>query len=96
MSGTIVAHNVLRQIALRMATGMRLVSARYLESFGALGVAAAGLVVVRWAMDGQPWVLASAAATISQIVLAYTRHTLRVREIFPEVARIPVLRGLIP
>ena len=95
LSGTLVAHNIFKQTGLRMATGISLLNPRYARCFATLGGGALALVAVRaWAPDSL-FVLVPVAALVSFGILALTRGTLRIDQVFPELRRVPILRAVV-
>lgn len=95
MAATTVVHNVLKQIGLKRATGSSMFDSKYVSSYVVIATGMAGLVAARHFASGSPALLAALAVAISLLVLVHTRKTLRIAEVFPEVVRIPLLRGLL-
>jgi len=93
-TGTLIAHNLLKQIGLRAATGIRLAgsgSARFYATL-VLGICAS-LVAVK-AIAFTPAQVAVALAAVV-VVVRVNRPALMVVETFPELARIPLVRSLL-
>jgi O-antigen/teichoic acid export membrane protein len=93
-TGTLIAHNVLKQIGLRAATGISFFRRDYLGVYGAIVIAAAAVLGADRAI-GVPAVGFALAAVAATVVLTLNRHVLRLRENFPEVARLPLVRWLV-
>ena len=95
-STTLVAHNVFKQFALARTTSIRLLEWRAAKVY--LAVAAATLAV--WLFEvvfSPPFVVALGAAALASLaVLLASRHALEAAEMFPEVARLPLIRRLVP
>ena len=95
-STTLVVHNVLKQVALARTTSIRLLEWRAAKVY--LLVAAATAAV--WLLDvalSPPFVVALLfAAVASVVVLLGSRRSLEAGETFPELARLPLVRRLVP
>ena len=93
-TATLVAHNVLKQIALRRAAGVRFFRAEYARAYVTVALAAGGLAAAAAALQ---WSAASFAvgAVVGTLVLVANRRVLRVQEAFPELLRLPVVRRLL-
>lgn len=90
-SATFVAHNLLKQAGLRLATGIGMFDRRYLRLYGTIAAAALALVITSVMLPTGALVGAVLAVTASLVVLLATRRSLQVDETFPEIARIPIL-----
>jgi O-antigen/teichoic acid export membrane protein len=91
---TLVLHNILMQIALRVATGMRLftsVSARPLAIIGAIVV---GLALLRPIVGGHPYASLALAALAAALAVGANRRSLDIGQMFPELLRLPGLQRL--
>jgi O-antigen/teichoic acid export membrane protein len=91
---TLVLHNVLLQIALRTATGIRLLASASLRPLAVLGGCVAVLALLREFADGHPYVSVALAALATAVTLAGARRSLDVGQMFPELLRLPGLRHL--
>jgi O-antigen/teichoic acid export membrane protein len=91
---TLVVYNVLKQAGLRRA-GIPMFDRRHARVYAVLAGATALLLAVAKGLD--PGLTASIAlvAATSAAVVALTRRSLRVADIFPELLRIPVLRRVV-
>jgi O-antigen/teichoic acid export membrane protein len=93
---TLVVHNVLKQVALARTTNIRLLEWRAAKVY--LLVAAATAAV--WLLDmalGPPFLVALGIAGLASVlVLLGARHSLEAGETFPELARVPLIRRLVP
>jgi O-antigen/teichoic acid export membrane protein len=94
-AGTLLVHNVLKQVSLHRLTGISLRDAPYLRLLGTAllltGVAAGFQAVVR---PGLPVALLLTAAA-SLLLVRANREALRVEEFFPGLARMPLLRHVV-
>jgi O-antigen/teichoic acid export membrane protein len=95
-STTLVAHNVFKQVALARTTSIRLLEWRAAKVYLVVAVATAAV----WGFEvvvGPPlFVALVAAALASLVVLLVSRNSLEAAEMFPEVARLPIIRRLVP
>jgi O-antigen/teichoic acid export membrane protein len=94
-SGTLIAHNALKQIALRRLTGVRLWDPGYVKLLVTAAVLTAGSAVIG-AVAG-PSLLVACVVTVAATLLLVriTGATLRIDETFPWAAGIPLLRRLL-
>lgn len=95
MSVTMVAHNVFKQVGLRVAAGFSLFDRRYAAPFGVLAGGAAVLGVLPLAGVTDPFVLLGSSAAASVTVLRLTRRRLMIDDVFPEITRFPLLRTIL-
>lgn len=95
LSGTMIIHNVFKQIGLHMATGFSLIDPRYARTYGYILGGACGMLALRFLGSGNLVFLATAATLVSFVILAVTKDTLRIGEIFPELRKISLLRPLV-
>ncbi|MGH2732969.1 MAG: flippase [Actinomycetota bacterium] len=93
-SGTLVAHNLLKQAGLRLGTGIALFQRRYLRVYLSVGLGAAGLGAVQLLVSSV-YVGIALAGVASFLVLHLNRDLLRVHETFPELLRLPLARRLL-
>jgi O-antigen/teichoic acid export membrane protein len=91
---TLIVHNVLKQVALRIRTGMSLFEPRYLRVYSVLVAASAGLGIVEVVIHPGFAVGLVLAAVVSLAVFSLTRAELRIGGTFPELMRIPFARWL--
>lgn len=92
---SLIAHAVMRQAALRLATGMRAFDPRYASPYVLMALTTAGFLLLRVLFPDRDGVLVGAAATGSLFVLLRARATLSITETFPELARWPLLMRLL-
>lgn len=90
-----VVHNILKQMGLRLATGVSLFDGRYRSLYAAIATATVLLVAVRVFAPPNPTLVIGLACAIALGLLVAGRRALRVAEIFPEVRRVPLLRALL-
>ena len=95
VAATYIAHNVVKQVALRRTTPIRGFDLRYRVVFGSIAAMAAGLAVLQVAVD-PPLVVTVAATGLAAVgVLFVARSSLGVSETFPELLRLPGMRFLL-
>jgi len=91
-AGTLVAHNIFKQLGLVRATGIPAFRRRYAGVYATVVVSAAALLAVQEALDVnivEGLILASA---VSLGVFALNRGLLRMGQTFPELLRFPLAR----
>ncbi|HUR21255.1 MAG TPA: glycosyltransferase [Vicinamibacterales bacterium] len=94
-SGSMVMHNVFKQLGLRLATGVTLFDTRYAGFYLALAGCAAGLLAANWLLPASPITVLVLTAIASASVLFFSRGVLKVADVFPEIRRVPFLRALL-
>jgi O-antigen/teichoic acid export membrane protein len=95
MSGTWILNNVLRQLALQRAgIGFHLIDPRHARPYAILAGATAAMAAVLFA-TGNSVTLVATALGAAGIVTFSTRAALQVGEIFPALARVPLLRAFV-
>ncbi len=92
-AATLVVHNVLKQVGLRLGTGIPFLARRYVGLYGSICVAAITLLLLARVIEANLLLLA-AVALASVVVLATNRRLLRLKETFPELLQLPVVRWL--
>ncbi len=93
-TGTLVAHNVLKQVALRKATGISFFRRSYIATYVSIVVASTCVLVGSQAIDSWDVQLSLAAVAIVA-VLGLNRRVLEIGETFPELLRFPGVRRLL-
>jgi Flp pilus assembly protein TadB len=92
-TATLVVHNVLKQVGLRLGTGIPFLARRYVRLYGSICVAAIALLLLARVIEGD-LLLFAAVAIASVVVIATNRRLLLLKETFPEFLQIPVVRRL--
>ncbi len=95
LCGTMIAHNVFKQVGLRMATGISLLNPRYAVCYGTVVAGAVTLFLVRLWVSDSLLVLGAVSALVSLAILGATRGTLQIAQVFPELRRVPLLRAVL-
>jgi O-antigen/teichoic acid export membrane protein len=90
-AGTLVLHNLLKQIGLRGAEGMRALDPVAIRTFASIAMGTSALVVLEIVVRPGAPVAAGAAALVSAAVFAANRRALDLAGTFPEVARLPIV-----
>ena len=89
--GSLVFHNIMKQLGLRAATDIPLYSSEYAAIYAYI-VVGAGMLFLCTRFLGPPLgVELAIAAIVSVGVFALSRQRLSIRQIFPEVTAVPVL-----
>jgi hypothetical protein len=90
-----IAHNVLKQTGLRRGTGISIFNRRHGAVYLVIVAATALLALAEWAVHPGPLLALAMVAVASCGVLALSRRSLLVADMFPELLRVPVLRRLV-
>jgi O-antigen/teichoic acid export membrane protein len=95
MSGTWIINNVLRQLGLRGAgIGFRLLDPRYARPYSMLVAGTACMAAVLFTTSN-PVGLVSTAIVAAAAMLISTREALQIRDVFPGLARLPLVRAFV-
>ncbi|MGH3924792.1 MAG: polysaccharide biosynthesis C-terminal domain-containing protein, partial [Pseudonocardiaceae bacterium] len=93
--GTLIVHNILKQIGLRLGTGIDIFDWRYLRIYLVIAASAVTLWQVQVWASPSAVVAVGLAALASLVVLRVGRSQLDIAEIFPELLRLPLARFLL-
>jgi len=85
----------MKQVALRLGTGIGTFEWRYVRVYLVIALGALGLLAIQVVASPPIYVSLGLAALIALFVLWAKREVLEVDEMFPEVLRIPGLRLLV-
>ena len=88
---TLSVYNVLKQLGLRLDSGIKLFEPRYLPLYLTIVGGAGSLFVVQHLIPPSLVIAVPVALVASALVLVVGRHELDIGETFPEVRRIPLL-----
>jgi len=91
---TLVIFNVLKQVGLMRGTGVHAFDRRYLRAYIVIALAAGGLLLIQSLLSVPIWVGVVLAMVTSVLVVRLNRDILDVKETFPELMRIPIVRLL--
>ncbi len=94
-SASMVLHNVLKQLGLRLATGVTLFDTRYTAFYLSLAACAAGLLAANWLLPASPIAVLILTSVASVSVLLLSKRVLKIADVFPEIRRVPLLRALL-
>jgi O-antigen/teichoic acid export membrane protein len=94
-TATLVFHNLLKQLGLRLHTDVRLFEPRYLRVYVVIAAAAMGLLLLRLYVTAPFALELAVAALASALVLRLSRHHLELDETMPELARLPLVARLL-
>jgi O-antigen/teichoic acid export membrane protein len=94
-AATMIGHNVLKQTGLRRGTGISIFNRRHGAVYLVIVGATAALALAEWAVRPGPLLALAMVAVVSCGVLALSRRSLLVADMFPELLRVPVLRRLV-
>jgi O-antigen/teichoic acid export membrane protein len=91
----VIVHNVLKQVGLRLGTGIGMFEWRYGRVYLVIALGALGLLAIQVIASPPIYVSLGLAALISLFVLWANRELLEVDQMFPELMRIPGLKFLV-
>ncbi len=91
----VIVHNVLKQVGLRLGTGIGMFEWRNGRVYLVIAMGALGLLGIQVIASPPIYVSLVLAALISLIVLWANRELLEVDQMFPELMRIPGLKFLV-
>lgn len=94
-SATLVLHNILKQLGLRIGTGINLFDPHYLRVYLIITASAVGLLLIQWWLDAPIYVDILLAGLASLLVVRLNRRALNVAETFPELLRLPIVGWLL-
>ena len=92
---TLIVHNILKQIGLRMTTGVDLFDRDGLPVFAGIAATAGALWAVAVLVKPPLIVDLALIGVASGIVLGLNRNRLQMAETFPEILRLPIARRLL-
>lgn len=89
---TIVVYATLKQVALRWAAGISVFDRSCMWFYVVIALAVVSLVAIRWIASLNLYVATTLALISIVAVVLIARKELKIAEIFPETARIPLMR----
>jgi O-antigen/teichoic acid export membrane protein len=92
--GTMIVHNILKQIGLRSCAGVKMFEWRYIKIYAVIAVSAIGLLVIQTITSSHIYIGLALVALVSLCVVVIIRKSLNVNEMFPELLRFPLVRRL--
>ncbi len=92
--GTMIVHNILKQLGLRSCEGMKVFEWRYLKLYTVVAVSAIGLLFIQSITSAHYYVGFVLVALVSLFVMVINRKSLNVQEMFPELLRFPLVRKI--
>lgn len=96
ITGALVIHNVLKQVGLKLGTGVRLFEARYIRVYASIALCALGLLAITTLASPPALVVVALAALASWLLVRLNSGILELDDTFPEVARWPGMSLLLP
>jgi O-antigen/teichoic acid export membrane protein len=91
-AGTVIAYTILKQAGLRLAAGIRVFDKDYASFYLTIGTSTALLCLVAFLASVNFLVAALLTVLVSMAVLLVTKRRLRIKETFPELVRVPLMR----
>ncbi len=92
---TFIAHAMMKQLALRSSVGIRLLDRKYVSFYLLIAAAFISLIAVRAVAFIHLFVAGVFAAGSIAAVLLIARKDLKIAEVFPESARVPIMRRFV-
>jgi O-antigen/teichoic acid export membrane protein len=94
-SSALVVHNLLKQLGLRLGTGITVFDWRYARVYTIIAGSALSFAAVQALLSPPFFVGVGLAGVAAVVVVGASRQMLRVGSVFPELLRFPLLRRLI-
>jgi len=94
-SGTLIAHNIFKQIGMRRATGIAAFRARYFAVYAMIAASAVGLLALQAALHANIIEGLVLASLVTVTLMALNRGVLRMGQTFPELLRLPFARRVL-
>jgi len=94
-TGTLVLHNIFKQIGLRLGTGINLFDPRFRRVYFTIIVAALSVALVQYLVVPPIYVSFGMVAISSALVFRLNRHLLNVEQMFPELLKLPLMGRLL-
>ncbi len=92
--GTMIIHNIFKQIGLRLGTDVRMFEWRYFKVYAVITVSAIGLLLIQTLTASHIYIGIPLVALVSFLVLMINRKSLNVGQMFPELLRFPLARRI--
>jgi O-antigen/teichoic acid export membrane protein len=92
--GTMIVHNILKQLGLRSCQGVKIFEWRYLRVYAVIAVSAISLLFIQSLTSAHIYIGLVLVALVSLYVVLVNRKSLNVHEMFPELLRFPLVRKL--
>jgi O-antigen/teichoic acid export membrane protein len=93
--GTMVVHNIFKQLGLRLASGISIFDRQYLPFYLIIAGSAAALFLITLVFAENIYVAVPLAALASLFVIRMCKDKLKVEETFPELVKKPLLKKLL-
>ena len=93
-SVSMVMHNTLKQLGLRLVTGISLFDRRYAGFYLGIAGCASALFVADWLLPTEPLATLTIACAASVSMVLLSKRVLKIADVFPEIHRVPILRTL--
>jgi O-antigen/teichoic acid export membrane protein len=96
ISSALLIHNALKQVGLKLETGVRLFDPIYVRVYAGIALVAAGLQSISTLLSPPIAVMAGLAVVATWLLVRVNARVLEVGETFPEVRRWPGLSFILP
>jgi O-antigen/teichoic acid export membrane protein len=94
-AGTLIIHNILKQLGLRLEAGLSMFDHHYLPFYLLIGGSASGLLFLQYVSASSIYVALPLAGLVSLFALAVSKKKLHIGETFPELLKVPLMRRLL-
>ena len=91
----VIVYNLVTQVTMYVGTGVGTIEWRYTRVYLVIAAAALGLLGIQVFLSPPVYVSIALAAAVALFVVCVNREALEVEQMFPEVARVPVLSWLL-
>jgi len=95
MAGTMILHNVFKQLGLRLISGVDFFNKRYASLYLLIAMSAIGLLALQMLVSISLYVVLPLAALVAFLVVNTAKRTLKVAETFPELLKLPFMKWLL-
>jgi O-antigen/teichoic acid export membrane protein len=95
MSATMIAHNIFKQVGLRLVAGINLFDRKYFSFYLLIAASAFAMLGLQYLTASNIYVALALAGLVCLFVLAVSKKNLCVAETFPELLKLPLMRKLL-
>jgi len=90
--GTMIIHNVLKQLGLRLSTSVKFFERRHTKIYLSIALTSAGLFVIQQRTSAHIYISLVLVILASLFVVGLNRKSLKVEQTFPELLRFTLIR----
>ncbi len=89
---TMIVHNLLKQLGLRLSTTVNFFEPRYTKIYLSIALSSVGLVLIQQLISAHIYISLVLVMLTSMFVVGLNRKSLKVAQTFPELLRFPLVR----